>query len=185
MRKASLTSQSTHFCVVIRKNTIIDCSLLDNWLKFNTHEYAYIKHENDIHPVTSEVEGVHYHLVFNTISRHQVAWVINQMRDLFGFNDANGIEVDIYKSFEGSVQYLTHQNEPLKTPHKKEEIVHNLGDDLLSQVLCSEVNNLTFDTLYGIILRSSSLTEVVKAVGLSQYNHLRNTIKDLWGDAHH
>ena len=63
-RNVGLDSQSTKLNVVIRKNIYLDKDKIRAFLESCSTEYAFIEHDKDITP-SGEVEGVHYHLVFN------------------------------------------------------------------------------------------------------------------------
>lgn len=180
-RKCSLTTQTGKIFLVIRKNREIDTNKIKEFLNTYAIEYAFIKHEKDIEPITGLVEGVHYHLVYNAKdNRQRLATILNNVCDFFGFKDNNGIEIEKYNSFESSIQYLIHKNNPEKTQHKPEEIISNIDKDLLNTYLTCDMEVLSFDYVYSLCNSNKNILGVIKALGLSAFHSKRATIWDIW-----
>lgn len=180
-RKCSLTTQTGKIFLVIRKNKIIDENLIKQYLKEYALDYAFIKHEKDIEPVTGIVEGVHYHIVYNgKDKRLRLSTILNNVVEFFGFKDANGIEIEKYTSFELSIQYLIHKNNPEKTRHLPEEIVSNIDKDLLNTYLTCDIEVMSFDYIYSLCNSNSNILGVIKSLGLSAFHSKRSTIWDIW-----
>ena len=157
-RKCSLTTQTGKIFLVIRKNKKIDKNMIAAYLKEYAIDYAFIEHEKDIEPVTGLVEGVHYHIVYNAKDkRMRLATILNNVVSYFGFKDSNGIEIEKYTSFELSIQYLIHKNNPEKTQHKPEEIISNIDKDLLNTYLTCDMEVLSFDYIYSLCNSNSTI----------------------------
>lgn len=176
---SKLEKQSKQFAVVIRKNKPITKSKMIEFLSQYCSQWAYIEHKGDINP-NGELEGIHYHLCMLLPKRKRVYTLLNDITTHFGFDNNNGIEVDILQSLEGLIQYFTHKNDKDKTPHKFEEIVSNIDKEELRTIYDTEDNSLTYDRLVYIITNAKSKLEVIKGVGFTRYNMYRNTIIDMW-----
>lgn len=182
-RKATLTTQSRHWFITIRKNKEISTNVLKQWCEqfAITEMYAFIEHKGDISADTGEVEGTHYHIVINMSNRHQKIHILNDIVKTFGFDNPFGIEVDTYDTFEGCLQYLTHQNEPKKTPHNRSEIITNIDDDTFNSILDTPIaSNLTSTSLIAYIKQSQDALELMSTLGLGTFDHYLKTIRVLW-----
>lgn len=181
--KAQIMSQSCHWWITIRKNKELDIGSLKQWCEYQTlgEMYAFIEHKQDISVVTGEVEGCHYHIVLNTPKRVRKGQLLNDIVRYFEFGNPFGIEVDIYKSFEGCVQYLTHQNEEKKTQHHKSEIVTNIDKDTFSQIIDTPLaTTLTTGSLIALINQCATPVELAMELGLGTFDHYLKTIRVLW-----
>ena len=175
---SQLQTQSKQFCCVIRKDKHISKDRIVEFCSSYASQWAFIKHEGDINR-EGLLEGVHYHLVLLLPKRKRGYTVLNDISQFFGFNNI-GIEVEVMQSLEGSIQYLCHKNDKDKTPHQFGEIVSNFNEGELRTLFDCENNSLTFDRIYQIVITSSDIVEVIKAVGFMRYNQYRNTIRDMW-----
>lgn len=181
--KATLTSQSQHWFITIRKNIELNTILLKGWCeKIAVGDmYAFIEHKGDISPTTKEVEGTHYHIVINSEHRVRKITLLNDLVKLFDFDNPFGIEVDIYDSFEGCLQYLTHQNEPLKTPHDRKEIITNIEGDTFRTMLDTPLSSqLTSGSLVALINSVSTPIQLAEKLGLGTFDHYLRTIRIFW-----
>lgn len=182
-KKASLTSQSCHWWITIRKNIEIYINNIKQWCDSLSlgDMYAFIEHKGDISADSGEVEGVHYHIVINSGKRHQKANILNSIVKYFGFDNPFGIEVDIYSSFEGCLQYLTHQNEPKKTRHDRKEIIYNFDSDLFATMLDTTLTTeLTATSLQAYILEANNPMDLAIKIGLGTYTHYLSVIRQFW-----
>lgn len=181
-RVVPLKSQTTQLNIVIRKNKVLGVDKVKAYCERYFKKYAFIEHKNDVCPSTGLVEGCHYHIVGDTIDKGVSLFTrINQIKDFFKFEDDTGIEIDKYSDYVGSIQYLIHKNNREKTPHKIEEVVHNLDKADLTLIMNAEKNEvITFDLLYGIINKATCILDIIKELGLKNYKDYRNTIWDMW-----
>lgn len=181
--KASLTSQSCHWFITIRKNVEIKTDLIKQWVSsfcFNDM-YAFIEHKGDISVDTGEVEGTHYHILMNSDKRHMKSKMLNSIVAFFGFDNPFGVEVDIYSSFEGCLQYLTHQNHKDKTQHDRSEIITNIDYDTFHSILDTPlVSKVSTSILIGLIEKARSPLDLCKDLGLGVFDHYLKTIRVLW-----
>ena len=180
--KKPLTCQSTQVDIVIRKNIEISKSRLKEYCDTYFKQYAFIEHKGDKKPTTGEVEGVHYHIV-GIYNDKKVAFStrLNQIADFFRFENVNGIEIDQYRTFEGALQYLTHKNQPEKTPHDKSEIVTNLSQadfDIFYNANIGDV--ITYDLLFMACVEANNIIEVIHALGINNYRTWRAVVWDIW-----
>lgn len=182
-RKATLTTQSAHWFITIRKNKALPINILKQWCETYAQQemYAFIEHKGDIAVDTGEVEGVHYHIVINMVSRHQKLAILRDIVRTFELDNPFGIEVDTYDTFEGCLQYLTHQNEPQKTQHNRDEIITNIDKDTFASILDTPIaSNLTATSLIGYIQQCKTPVELVGLLGLGTFDHYLKTIRVLW-----
>lgn len=181
MSKCSLSTQTAKLFIVIRKNRSIDLDKIKSYCSNYGNEYAFIKHENDIDSATGVIIPVHYHIVMNAKDKKKrLKTHLNDLCEFFGFKDSNGIEIDKYRSYENALQYLIHKNNKEKTPHKADEIITNIDKDELNTYLSVDTFTISFDYIYSLCLSSSNIVEIIKAVGLSNFQRYRATIWDIW-----
>lgn len=185
MAKSSLSTQTGKLFIVIRKNKPLDIQKIKDYCCEYGKEYAFICHGKDIDPVTGLIIPVHYHIVMNAKdSKKRLSTHLNDLSGFFGFNDNNGIEIDKYRTYENALQYLLHKNNPEKTQHKANEIVTNIDRDELTTYLTCDSSVISFDYVYSICLSSHNIVDVIKGLGLSNYNKYRNTIWDIYLELH-
>lgn len=181
-RKTPLTCQSTNVNIVIRKNKKLPIEKVKEYCELYFKTYAFIEHEKDIQPTDGEVEGCHYHIV-GTFLKNKTPFStrLNDIVKFFKFDNENGIQIDKYITFEGSLQYLTHKNQPDKTQHQKSEIVHNLDPNDFEIFYNAEVGGvITYDELLTLCMDSNNIIEVIKGLGLNNYKTWRNVVWDMW-----
>lgn len=180
-RRTPLDSQTTKLNIVIRKNKEISKSAIKNWCSDVFKEYAFIEHKDDIDPKTKTNEGVHYHIVGNAKQRVRLVTRLNDIVRQFSLGDSNGIEIEAYRSFPASIQYLIHLNQKEKTQHDKSEIVSNISKEELLGYLQADTGELiTFDRLYTSIMNAVNIIEIIKDLGIKSYKEYRNVIWDMW-----
>ena len=183
--KCNLSTQTAKIWLVIRKNESIDVNKIESYLRCVANEYAFIEHKCDIDPITGTFIGVHYHIWYNAKKKsQQLVKILNDWCDYLGFDNNNGVEIEKYSSTELCIQYLIHKNNPEKTQHKIDEIITNLDKDLLNTYLTCDVSSITFDFVYSLCLSSNNILEVIKSIGISNYQRYRATIWDLWNELH-
>lgn len=180
--KKPLTCQSRKVDIVIRKNKDIPLSKIKEYCQEYFEKWAFIEHKGDIQPSTGEVEGVHYHIVGDyRDSKVAFSTRLNQIADFFRFDNTNGIQIDMYRTFEGALQYLTHKNQTDKTPHKKEEIQHNLSKEDFDIFYNADIGSvITYELLYLACIQSKNIIEVIKSIGIGNYRTWRAVIWDIW-----
>lgn len=181
-RRKPLTCQSRKVCIVIRKNKEISVAKLKEFCLTYFERYAFIEHKGDLDAETGEVIPVHYHIVGDYISaKTPFSTRLNDICTFFRFDNANGIEIDQYNSFEASLQYLTHKNQSEKTPHNKDEIIHNLSDADFNILYNADVGQvITFDLLFTIVINANNIIDVIREIGLGNYRTWRSVIWDMW-----
>lgn len=182
MAKCSLATQTGKLFIVIRKNKAIAFSKIKEYCETFGKEFAFIEHKNDIDPITKAVIPVHYHIVMNAKdNRKRLATHLNDLSSFFGFHDNNGIEVDKYRTYESAIQYLIHKNNPEKTQHKINEVVSNIDKDELTTYMTMDTMTISFDLVYSVCRNAHNIIDVIKSLGLSNYQKYRATIWDIIG----
>lgn len=180
-RRKPLTCQSRKVCIVIRKNRTLSKNSLDSYCKTYFERYAFIEHKGDL-DLDGCVIPVHYHIVgdFKT-SKVPFSTRLNDIVTFFHLDNANGIEIDQYNTFEASLQYLTHKNQLEKTQHEVKEITHNLSEaDFKIFYNADSGNVITFDLVYSIVMNANNIIDVIRQIGLTNYRTWRNVIWDMW-----
>jgi len=181
-RKTPLTCQTTKVNIVIRKDKVLSLTKLKEFCNEYFGRYAFIEHKNDIQPDTCEIIPVHYHIVGDyKKGKTPLSTRINQIVQFFRFDNAYGIQIEKYYSFESSLQYLTHKNQSEKTQHNVEDIIHNLPEEDFNILYNAECGNvITFDLLYTSCLNANNVIEVIKQLGIGNYRVYRNVVWDIW-----
>lgn len=177
---ANLGTRTKNINIVLRKNAELDINRIKDWCATNCERYAFIKHENDIN-LQDEVEGIHYHLVLVLLKATRLSTCLTSICDYLEINPF-GVEIDKTSSLEGSIQYLIHKNDPQKTQHKLDEIIHNWPDNEMKSIIeCDSSNgSLTFERILEICKTSKNLLEVIQSIGLGRYHLYRPVVMDIW-----
>ena len=180
-RRKPLTCQSRKVCIVIRKNKSLSKISLENYCKTYFERYAFIEHKGDL-DLDGCVIPVHYHIVGDfKPSKTPFSTRLNDIVTFFHLDNANGIEIDQYNTFEASLQYLTHKNQLEKTQHEVSEITHNLSEaDFKIFYNADSGNVITFDLVYSIVMNANNIIDIIREIGLSNYRTWRNVIWDIW-----
>lgn len=183
MGKASLNTQTGKLFIVIRKNKEIDKNKLKSYCEKYGNEFAFISHDNDIDSVTGLVIPIHYHIVMNAKDkRKRLSTHLEDLRAFFNFKDNNGIEIDKYRTWENALQYLIHKNNKEKTQHDFNEIITNIDKDELKTYLSCDTFVISFDLIYSTCLSSKNIVDVIRSLGISNYQRYRATIWDIWNE---
>ena len=178
-----MTTQTGKLFVVIRKNKAIDHEKIKSFCETYGKEYAFIEHTKDVDPLTGAIIPVHYHIVLNAKdNRARLSTHLNNISSFFGFKDNNGIEVDKYRSYESALQYLIHKNDKQKTPHDISEINTNIDKDELTTYLTLDTFTMSFELVFSVCQRSRNIIDVIRSLGLSNYQRYRQTIWDIWNE---
>lgn len=183
MSKASLTTQTGKLFIVIRKNKQIDLNKIKAYCSQFGEQYAFINHKEDIDPLSGVVIPTHYHIVLNAKDkRKRLSTHLEDIRSFFGFKDNNGIEIDKYRSYENALQYLIHRNNPEKTQHDISEIITNIDSEELKTLITCDTSVMSFDLIYSVCNTSNNIIEVIRSLGISNYQRYRSTIWDIWNE---
>ena len=166
-RQYPLSTQTRKIWLIIRKNIAIDMFLIKQYLTIYADEYAFIEHKGDIN-LEGEVEGIHYHCVYNLKDKYKndrLSTTLNHIVDVLKLDNAIGIQITKYDSFEGCLQYLTHKNVPEKTQHRVSEIVHNLDEKTFELLYnCDVGNSFSFSAVYSKAMTSHNKLEYLKSL---------------------
>lgn len=182
-KPAKLSTQSQHWFITIRKNIELPTNDIKLWVELYSlgEMYAFIEHKGDISKDTGEVEGTHYHIVMDTQKRVRKLQLLKSIVSTFKFDNPFGIEVDTYDSFEGCLQYLTHQNDHEKTPHDRKEIITNIDKGVFDTLLDTPIaETLTTGKLCALIEECDNPVNLCERIGLGTFDHYLKTIRLLW-----
>lgn len=182
-KKASLTCQSKKVCIVIRKGKEISIDKIKSYCETCFSRYAFIEHKNHL-DLNGNVIPVHYHIVGDFFdSKVAFSTRLNTICAVFGFENADGVEIDKYDSLERSIQYLTHKNQPEKTQMNKEDIITNIEKQEFELLYTSENGEImTFDRLFALCYENLNIIGVIQAIGIGQYKVWRNVIWDIFNN---
>lgn len=183
MSKCSLSTQTAKLFIVIRKNKAISKDKIKEYCTTYGNEYAFIEHTCDIDPITGEKIPVHYHIVMNAKEKRQrLSTHLDNLSSFFGFKDNNGIEIDKYRSYESALQYLIHKNDSQKTQHSINEIVTNIDKEELKTYITLDTFTISFELVLSVCHNSNNIIDVIRSLGLSNYQRYRATIWDIWNE---
>ena len=171
--------------ICIRKNDIDIEKYNDDilsWLKENCENYAYIYHRDDIN-LEGKKEDKHIHIVCILKERKRLLTIFNSFTNRLVLN-STGIMIDKCNSLEGSIQYLIHKNDPLKTPHKISDIVSNFDNEQLELLIGADCKSLTPQRLFNIVSSAETNYEIISSLGLGVYRLYRPIINDIKEDLH-
>lgn len=177
-----LETKTIKLNIVIRKNIEIDKSKIKAFCEERYNYYAFIEHKGDISKIDGVVEGVHYHIVARAKQKQRIATILNDIVRYFGFDNPFGVQIEPYRSLEGSLQYLIHKNDKDKTQHDISEIIHNFDKEEFDTLMTSENDTLTIDRLIVLINQSDTFTQLFRAIGLGYAKMYLNVIKEIWKD---
>lgn len=188
-RKSSLSTQTGKLFIVIRKpkeimDKINDEKILSYCTTFG-HDYVFICHDHDVDASTGLIITKHYHIVLNALAKDKrLSTHLRDIVSFFGFENADGICIEKYDSYEGSLQYLLHKNNKEKTQHDISELRYNIDKGDLETYLSVdlETNEITFERVYTICMTSSNKIEIIRQLGLANYQKYRATILDIFTD---
>lgn len=144
-----------------------------------TGDYYYIVHDSDVN-TDGTIMTKHLHFVIESKQRKLLSTWLNCIADALQLPNNNGIEIEKTTRFVGSVQYLTHQNYKDKYQYDGSLIKTNVNDEQLQNILNMSRSGLDIDYLIYIVQTSSTLLDVITALGLNYYHIYRATINDLW-----
>lgn len=155
---------------------------LKDFLSTSCDIYAFIVHDKDILE-DGTLKTVHIHFVADLKVTCRLSTTINNISAALVV-DPFAVTLDKYTSFEGSIQYLIHKNNPDKAQYQQSDIISNITADDLGNYLDAAHTAFDIDNWISIISNASTLTEVIKGIGISYYNMYRNTICDLFRQFH-
>ena len=184
---ASLEKKTKQFCIIIRKKVVLDITYLKAFCDHNFVKYAFITHLKD------DNEKIHYHIVGVSDKQVRLSTMLNRLVDWFQFDNAFGIEIDSVRSIEGSVQYLTHKNQPEKEYYEFEDIYYKWNEKEFKLLYESNFidEELSSDSLIFLVKDSvccfNPLTNkyviniplLIRSMGLKKFNRYQGIIKML------
>lgn len=177
----SLQTQTRYINFIINKDNYCDNfeSRLSDYLN-SLGQYAFIKHDNDLQE-NGEVKRLHYHVVLIREKRTRLISQLNELCDVLGYRNNNGIQIEKIVSIESSIQYLIHKNDSLKFQYSKDKIITNLSNDELEVYLNNEIDNLSVSyVLTCITLNNGKLSAIIDQIGFARYKANRNVIMDIY-----
>lgn len=184
---SNLASQCNEISGVITADDMsIDdvADYVDKWSRgfgCDCSEWFVIPHFLDVRDDGS-LKTPHLHYVAKLKGRVRLKTSLNRIADCLGVSPCQ-VSIEKCTSYVGCIQYLTHQNEKNKFRYDDDLIATNLERDILRAYLEAEVKKaLDFDTLWEIVLKSRSMTEVYREIGLSMAVHYNQILKVMWND---
>lgn len=182
----SLDSQTRKFNLVVDvPNNMTLEEVLTNVKTFsinNTEEYYYIVHDKDINDMGVK-KTLHIHWLFITSERTRLKTKLSEVNDyLFGGKDKTRslITIEIWKDYEGAIQYLVHKNDEDKYQYKVSDIVTNEKETLIQILEYTGNVNLSIDRIKYLCWTYNSLIDVLSNIGLVASRNYLNVIKTIW-----
>ena len=183
-KKIPLTSQVRDLFIVIRKNKVLPKKVMIEYCESMFDKYAFIEHKNDIEPITGLVEGCHYHIWAHVRDKGVAKSThINAILKAFKFDTDDGICIEQIANKVLAMQYLIHKNNPEKTQHEVKDVVSNIDKDELNLMFTSDTGEVvSFDLIYTLCRVSTSICQIIKALGINVYRQYRNVVLDIYND---
>jgi len=183
-KKIPLTSQVRDLFIVIRKNKVLPKKVMTEYCESMFDKYAFIEHKNDIEPITGLVEGCHYHIWAHVRDKGVAKSThINAILKAFKFDTDDGICIEQIANKVLAMQYLIHKNNPEKTQHEVKDVVSNIDKDELNLMFTSDTGEVvSFDLIYTLCRVSTSICQIIKALGINVYRQYRNVVLDIYND---
>lgn len=140
---------------------------------------AAIVHDKDIDGY-GRLKTLHLHFVFSGFKRVRLITVLNDVAKALAV-PVLAVSVEKCASVSGALQYLTHKNNPQKAQYYENDIVRQWDEDEYNLLLNAENDDkLTADGLCQVCINANTLIDVMRALGVSMYQHYRATILDVW-----
>ena len=180
---ASLDKKTKYVNIVVRK---LDINISDRdkeikkWCDDNCVEYSYIYHRHDL-SIENTIEHEHVHIVCVLHDSQRLSTTLNSFCEAVSLTTL-GVMIDKVNSYEGSLQYLVHKNDPQKTQHSIDEIVSSMKKEDLKTIIDYEITSITPQRLRYLVKTSHSNYELIEALGINQYIRLRRLIMDIKED---
>lgn len=148
------------------------------------YEYAMIEHDKDV-DAKGELKKPHIHLVLIAKKRHRLSYYINFLQMIFKKTTTNAIEVQPSDSIEFDMQYLTHQNDALKYPYDRKNVITNLSSQSFNAIMDMEIKKvLTANEILDIVQNCKSRTDVIIKLGRGTYTNCKSLVDAFINDAH-
>ncbi|MCQ2088368.1 MAG: replication protein [Bacilli bacterium] len=163
--------------------------MLRSYLTAVCSEYSFIEHNKD-ELASGVLKTDHIHAVYVKGSRTRVITEINYLQKALGYTDSERglISVDTCGSYERSLRYLIHKDDPMKHQYDVGEIITNLDGKLISEIMTAECirDELNIDELIKIVLTCNGLRSAIySTIGLKysvRYGKIiDNLIKEYYG----
>lgn len=180
----SITKQITKVNAVIdfkdfkEERVKVSFEPLKKYLDQLCNVYGFIFHNRDVLP-SGSLKTYHIHCVFTLKKKKRISTIINDLANACSV-DTLAVTVESMTSFEGSFQYLIHQNNPEKYQYAISDVVTNMESDEVDTVLTARSVGIGFAEIKAICISSPNLLEVIDRVGIGTYQHYRATIRDIW-----
>ena len=152
------------------------------WLSYHCDEWAFIYHNKDIDSNGQLIPG-HIHFVATRLTPTRIGSTIKSIAEVLGI-DPLSISISKTDCFNGAIQYLIHKNDTDKYQYDKTDIVSNINNDDLDVYLNGDLKVDKFTSLLQVITDNTTITGVIKAVGVDNYRLYRNVILDIFKEVH-
>lgn len=175
-------AQRKDFRVVISDLERCDGNIQDalTGLVENGYNYYAIVHDSDIDTKTLLPKRTHLHIVLTRFKRIQAKKVIADLCDLFQTNDSN-VQIMDCPDIPSAVQYLTHKRDPNKYQYDFNKIMTNQRKEQLTAIYEQDLSVyiLTTEGLIEAVQSSNNRYDLIKRIGIGNYQAYRQTINDL------
>lgn len=152
------------------------------WLAYHCDEWAFIYHNKDIDDSGILIPG-HLHFVGVRLTPTRIGTTIKSIADTLEI-DPLSISVSKTDCLNGAIQYLIHKNDKDKYQYDKSDIVCSYSADDLECLLDGDLKIDKLETLLQVINDNTTITGVIKSIGIDNYRIYRNVIWDLFKEAH-
>lgn len=119
----------------------------------------------------------HWHIVLEFLTKHTATGVVKQLADAL-LVDENRVSVRECRSLVASIRYLTHMDDPDKISYPQLDVITN-APEVFREAISRREDDLSIDDLLRIIDDSKDQVEIMKAIGLKNYQKYRGVIVDV------
>lgn len=156
--------------------------LLLDYFSVSSDRFGFIFHDLDVNP-NGDYKTLHIHFVADMRKRKRLSSFLNEISFTLKINPL-AVTISKYTSFEASLQYLVHRNDPDKVQYPCYLINSNIPLEELKVIMQEDASALDLSKLYDVVSHASSRVEVLDSIGLYYYRLYRGVINDMWIELH-
>lgn len=177
----NLSTKTKYVNIVIRvKGYTPNVDKIKIWCESNCETYLFIIHDKDV-DINGALVPPHCHLVLVMLKSQRLSTTLNSISSYLGVT-STGIEIDKTSSFEGSIQYLVHKNDISKFRYDIDKIYANIKVEEIRDIIDSKIQVINFDYFHEICLKSDSLLDVIKTIGINTYNQYYKVVNTIFNE---
>lgn len=159
---------------------ILDLGIMEDCLKSfrerSPCEWWAILHNHDVLD-DGTFKRPHWHIVIESVTKHTTTGIVRDLADCLGVND-NRVSVRECMSLIASIRYLIHIDDPDKYCYVPFDVITTDKAKFI-EALNRNDDDVTIEEVISICRDSNDVIDVMKRLGLKNYQRYRTTIKDV------